>query len=336
MRKALNTTILMVVVLLGMYTSGSRYPIPIFDTSLPSLKESGSQLEILVNTHEEQYNLKSNNEARIIWADSNKQKTKHAILYLHGYGASQEEGAPTHRNIAQKFGVNLYLSRLEGHGVVSDSSFKSLTPENYMASAKRALAIAQQLGDSVIIMSTSTGGSFGLYLSSICPKVSGLIMYSPYVDLHNKVLNQIIGPWGETFVKNIPKQVVSFDRGELQSKYWSQHYHVNGYLTLISSIKGMMTASTFKSVNCPVFMGYYYKNDLEQDPIVSVTAMLKMFDQLGTPIDKKVKKAFPETGDHVIASYIKSKDIASVGRSTEAFIISITGLQPNDSSTTIE
>ena len=53
-------------------------------------------------------------------------------------------------------------------------------------------------------------------------------------------------------------------------------------------------------------MGYYYKNHEEQDKVVSVEAMLKMFDQLGTSNGKKQKMAFPDAGDHVITSRLSS------------------------------
>ena len=55
-----------------------------------------------------------------------------------------------------------------------------------------------------------------------------------------------------------------------------------------------MNKYTFERVKKPVFMGYYFKNEKFQDSVVSVEAMLKMFDQLGTPENLKVKKAFPE------------------------------------------
>ncbi len=44
--------------------------------------------------------------------------------------------------------------------------------------------------------------------------------------------------------------------------------------------------ATFQKVNIACFLGYYYKNDL-QDKVVSVPAMLKMFEQLGTHQDDK-------------------------------------------------
>ena len=58
-------------------------------------------------------------------------------------------------------------------------------------------------------------------------------------------------------------------------------------------------------VTSPLFMGYFYKNDSIQDNIVSVSAMLKMYDQLGTPDALKTKKAFPDAA-HGICNYISN------------------------------
>ena len=48
--------------------------------------------------------------------------------------------------------------------------------------------------------------------------------------------------------------------------------------------------------------------------------MLKMYDELGTPPDMKRKVAFPNAGEHVIASYIRSKDWKSVENETDRFL----------------
>ena len=49
--------------------------------------------------------LKEDNQARIIWADSVGQKTEYALIYMHGFSASQEEGAPIHEDFAKRFMV---------------------------------------------------------------------------------------------------------------------------------------------------------------------------------------------------------------------------------------
>ena len=59
-------------------------------------------------------------------------------------------------------------------------------------------------------------------------------------------------------------------------------------------------------------MLYYYKDEEHQDKTVKVSAMKRMFRQLATPDSLKREIAVPNAGDHVIGSYIKSKDLATV------------------------
>ena len=73
-----------------------------------------------------------------------------------------------------------------------------------------------------------------------------------------------------------------------------------------------MKASVFEKVKQPVLLLYYYKDEEHQDDVVKVSAMKRMFRQLGTPDSLKREMATSNTGDHVIGSYIKSKDIKTV------------------------
>ncbi|RZK51926.1 MAG: hypothetical protein EOO87_16440 [Pedobacter sp.] len=79
-----------------------------------------------------------------------------------------------------------------------------------------------------------------------------------------------------------------------------------------------MSKELFASVKQPVLMLYYYKNQKEQDDVVKVDAMLKMFEELGST--QKEKIALPKTGNHVIGSYVTSKDIKSVEQAMQGFI----------------
>jgi hypothetical protein len=80
-----------------------------------------------------------------------------------------------------------------------------------------------------------------------------------------------------------------------------------------------MRSSLFEKVKQPVLLLYYYKDEEHQDPVVKVSAMQRMFRQLGTPENLKREMALPETGDHVMGSPIKSKDVASVLNETLRF-----------------
>ena len=65
---------------------------------------------------------------------------------------------------------------------------------------------------------------------------------------------------------------------------------------------------------------YYYKDEVHRDSVVSVPAMLKMFDELGTAKNSKIKQSMPNAGNHVLGSYIKSKDLLGVQQAIESFM----------------
>ncbi|MDN5214128.1 alpha/beta hydrolase [Fulvivirgaceae bacterium BMA12] len=317
------------VILLVIYMAGPKPPTPVLNGNLPRIDNNLLALENTINQEEAATEgIKKDNQARIVWYDStSREKTPYSIVYLHGFSASQGEGSPVHRNLAHKFGCNLYLSRLADHGIEEDSIFKELTPESLLASAKKAVAIGKQLGDSVIVVGTSTGGALGIYLAAENPEIKALVCYSPIIDFYDQNTFIINKPWGRSIMRMIVgSDFLGSEKSPLEEQYWSTKYMIDGVITLKSFISECMVAKTFKKVTCPFFLGYYYKNDTLQDDVVSIPAMLDMYDQLGTPKAQKVKVPFPESGDHVIASYITSNDYKGVERETIRFMKDIVGL----------
>ncbi len=301
---------------------------------LPKVTTNLAALEQEINQSESQNLLvKEDNEARIVWADSSKQKTPYSIVYLHGFGASQGEGAPVHTTLAKKYGCNLYLSRLKEQGIESDSAFKSMTAENLLESAKQAVAIGKSLGEKVIIIGTSTGGALGLFIAAENPDITGLILYSPIIAPQDDQLYLLNRPWGMNLMEMMTgNDHIIEEREGLTRQYWSRVYYIEGYAALAGIVEETMVEETFQKVKCPVFLGYYYKNEEEQDDVVSVAAMQSMFEQLGTPENLKQADAFPEAGNHVIASYVRSADWKGVLKETDTFLQEVMNLNPaNDS-----
>jgi pimeloyl-ACP methyl ester carboxylesterase len=281
------------------------------------------KLEQSIAQSEKSLKLRPDNEARIVWADSlQKVKTPYSIVYIPGFSATWAEGDPIHKQIAQRFGCNLYLARTAEHGLNSPDAMKELTPALYAASAERALAIGKELGDKVIVMGTSAGGMLTLYLAAHHPEIDGLILYSPCIAVANPALKLVTKPWGKQILNQVfsGEYVKNTNYKGGRARYWSPQYHTNGLITLQTMLDEFMTPEQFAKVTQPVFMGYYYKDEAHQDQVVSVAAMLDMFDELGTPAAKKVKKDFPEAGEHVIASHFTSGDLAGVYQATETFM----------------
>jgi pimeloyl-ACP methyl ester carboxylesterase len=290
-----------------------------------------TDIEQIIARDEAAAQLKPDNEARIVWADSTrKQKTRYSIVYIPGFGASWAEGDPVNRNIARTFGCNLYMARTAEHGLKSRDALKNLTPANYAASAERALAVGKAIGDSVIVMGTSAGGMLTLYLAANHPEIHSLIIYSPCIETANPGLKLATKPWGKQLLdKIIGSEYVDITHYKPdRANYWLTRYHTNGLITLQTMMDNYMTPEQFAKVKQPLFMGYYYKDDENQDKVVSVPAMLDMYDQLSTPVDKKHKVAFPNAGEHVIASHFTSTDLAGVERETRKFMQDVLKLQP--------
>lgn len=324
-QKLLIGVMSLAIVLALTYTFGPRESLSKLPGDYPELPTLADDLEAYVDGKEDTVKgLKPNNEARIIWADpETRSKTPYSIVYIHGFGASAMEGDPVHRELAEHFGANLYLARLSDHGIKRDNGMEYLSAEKLVADAREAYMIGKSLGEKVIVIGTSMGGALSLVLASERPDVEAVVLYSPAVREYGGQLDAFFEPWqGYLMEKTMTNEhgVLESPREGDKAKYWSEAYHVNAYSSLAVLLRSKMTEETFKKVKQPLLMAYYYKDEENQDPVVSVPAMLKMYEQLGTPEEQKMKQAFPESGDHVISSSITSGDWEGVLQASIHFL----------------
>ena len=319
--RLLKIVILSIFTLFVIYFLGPQPPKPVLNDILPTVA-SINELDTYVSAMESTHLIKPNNEAKIIWADSSKTQTEYAIVYLHGFSASQMEGDPVHQNMAKQFHCNLYLARLAEHGIDTTENLMNLTAENYWESAKMAYAIGKQIGKKVILMSTSTGGTLALQLAANYPEIAGLILYSPNIEVFNPAAPLLNNPWGLQIGRAVlkGKYVDVKYTDSAYPKYWNRHYRIEAVVALQNLLEATMTETTFKKIHQPTLALYYYKDEAHQDNVVKVTAIQKMMQQIATPDDLKLSMALPNTGNHVLASPIVSKDIMSVEKATAKFI----------------
>jgi len=270
------------------------------------------QLDAYLKKDSQTKNLKPNNEAQIIWAKQDSSKTKYAIVYLHGFSASGMEGNPIHLEYAKKKGYNLYLPRLSQHGIHDKESFRKLTPSELMDSAKEALAVGKLLGEKIILMSCSTGSTLAVSIVANNPGlVDAQIMFSPNFGLADERAEMIMGPWGKQIAEKIngseyrtigvPKSCLGF---------WTNEYHINGIFVVQSLIEQCIKEEYFKNIDHPVFIGYYFKNDQEKDPILSIEAIEKYANLI--PSKNKKVVAFKNSKSHVMIAECQSKDLEEV------------------------
>ena len=305
------------------YFMGPRPAVPKLSKELPIIPTGSAALEKYIHDDEALHKLKPDNEARILWCnDSLKQPTEYAVVYIHGFSASQKDGDPIHYTFAKKFGCNLFLNRLEDHGVDTTECLLNVTADRLWNSAKEAYAIGKRLGKKIILLATSTGGTLALKLAAEYPDIAGLILLSPNIAINDPNAWLANNHWGLQIAKMIAgNYIVAKDSAviPLYTQYWNAKYRVESIVQLEELIETTMKESTFKKITQPVLLLYYYKDENHQDPVVKVSAMKRMYMQLGTPENFKRQVAIPNAGQHAIGSYIRSKDIQTVENECEKF-----------------
>lgn len=331
MKKLLKRVMYGLLIFIGilgiLYIVGPRPLKPRLMAKIPNMAEDLEQLDKQIKEDEAKVaGMRKDNEARIIWADSTKKvKTPYAFVYLAGFSASQFEGEPLHRELATRYGANLYLSRLYGHGTESKDNLLDFTADKYLESAAQAIAIGKQIGERVILVSCSTGGTLSLILASQNPDIHALMTYSPNIAINNPAATLMDEPWGLDIIRMVhngsdyhefdPKDVDDYTK-----QYWTWRYRIECLTELESLLSNSMTPSTFKAVKCPTYIAAYYKDEANQDPVVSVAAMQTMYQQLGTPATQKRIELFPEANTHVIACQLRSKQYEAIRASSFKFV----------------
>lgn len=328
MNLIIRTLLLIFILLAILYLLGPEPPKPVFGLDLPGITSDLVLLEQQIIRKEQAEPVKPDNEARIIWAnDSVKERTAWSMLYLHGFSASWYEGYPINMDFVREFGCNAYFARLPGHGVQSEDALLEMTPDALWESAKEALMITRRLGNKVLIMSSSSGSTLALKLAAEFPEyIDGLIVYSPNIRINNAAAFLLSKPWGLQIARTVYRgkyRITNEDADSRDCSFWHCKYRLESVVFLQQLVEKTMQKELFKRITCPVFMGYYFRDKENQDDVVKVDAARVMFQNLGTPDDLKMEKAFPNAETHIIACELFSKAVEDVRTETFTFAADI-------------
>ena len=311
------------------FVAGPKIEKPVIFKDLPKIELNINEVNSWIDEKESKFNnIKEGNESRIIFYDSVPKKTDISIVYLHGFSGSSQDGFPVHINIAKKLNSNIYLPRLFAHGLNSNEPLIEYTGEKYLDSAREALALGKTIGEKVILMCTSTGCSAGLTLAANHPEVAALVMYAPNIRITHPLDFVATLPWGLYIVRLVEggKYHYITDTWKDKEKFWTTKYRLEAPIEMQMLLETAMNEKIFRKIKVPTFSGFYYKNEIEQDNVVSVDAMRRMFKQLGTEDRLKLEIAFEDAGGHEIAYNLVNKNYVKVQESTLSFLQNIFNL----------
>lgn len=243
-------------------------------------------------------------EQRILWRQQDE-RTEYAVVYLHGFSASRQEIAPVPEMVAAGLGANLFEARLAGHGLET-SRLENVSAEHWIGDAVVALAIGAKLGDKIVLISTSTGGTLSLALLGhpTMRNVDSLIMISPNIEPADPKAKWLTRPVGPLIARLITGGTRSWTaRNELQERFWTTSYPIEAAVEAMRLVNYANTKLPMKiQQNLLMFVS-------PGDQVVSPQAARWAFDAMQAPTKRLVEiEPVENTSNHVLAGDILSPE----------------------------
>jgi len=214
--------------------------------------------------------------AGVVWANPQKrQKTPLALVYLHGYTASRGELFPAPDRIAQHVGANLFYARLTGHGVGPDGH-RTCRVEDWENDTLEALALGRLLGDRVVVMATSTGGTLATWLTlgPNTDRPDAVILVSPNLTVKNRGSELLLLPGREGILQALMGSTVSeVPLNKLNEEYWDCEHHSHSLIPMMDLV-ARVRRYDFRQWSVPALVVFD-----PLDPVVDATVTRKLFSR---------------------------------------------------------
>ena len=212
----------------------------------------------------------------IQWANpATKARTAVSIVYLHSYTGSAKELSPVIEEVGHRLNANVFFNRYSGHGQDTEA-MRPVKVEDWLEETNEALAIGQRLGDKVVLIGFSTGGTLATWLTAHQAPVAAQILLSPNFAPKDWRASFLLWPWGDRLVSaaNHGSRYREWvpDNG-LQRARWTYRQPVESLVTMMSLVE-YVNKLDFTQVKSPTMVFY-----TDIDKTVSVERIKKAFRQ---------------------------------------------------------
>ncbi|WP_439139753.1 alpha/beta hydrolase [Roseicyclus sp.] len=244
--------------------------------------------------------------ARIVWAGEAGAVTPLSVLYLHGFSAGPEEIRPVPDAVAAGLGANLVFARLSGHGRDGDAMAEPRAGD-WLEDTALFLEIARAVGERVIVIGTSTGGTLAAWAATdpaMARDVAGMVLVAPNFALANPAgvllewpYARVWGPW----VAGAERAFEPMNEG--QAAHWTTRYPIGAAVTLGTLLREMR-GRDLGQADMPALVLIS-----DADQVVSAQATRAAMAGWGGPVDLVALEMPAQGADpfaHVIAGDIMS------------------------------
>ena len=278
----------------------------------------GPDLDAYLAKSEQQFsNITPGAQKRILWAGAAGAKTPLALIYVHGFSATSEEIRPVPDDVARALGANIFFTRLTGHGR-DGAALAAATASDWIQDMAEAMAIGRRIGDRVVVIGTSTGGTLAAIAATdpnLSQGMAGVVLISPNFALKplaGKILDLPAARfWGPVLAGATRSFQPQNDR---HRQFWTISYPTVALFPMAALMREAR-AQDYSQTNLPLLLLYS-----PQDQVVDPATTLKTLGPWAGPkqIVPRIMTAQDDPFSHVIAGDILSPHQTA---ETEALIL---------------
>ncbi|MEJ2042591.1 MAG: alpha/beta hydrolase [Reinekea sp.] len=243
------------------------------------------------------------------------QKTRYCVLYVHGFSACRQEISPVPEKVAQSLQANYFATRLTGHGIDSEA-LGAAKPSDWIFDITEAFEIARTLGEKIVVISTSTGGTLATWMAQQpeCKKyLAALIMVSPNYGPRHWGSPMFLWPYARLWLPLFSGETYGWDPdNEGSAKYWTYRYPVT-VLYGMSALVQVVRHSDVEQITTPSLFFY-----ADNDQTVKSRFTDEVFRRWGAKVKHRI--AVPE--ESAGSNHVTTGDIVRP-TTTESFVSEI-------------
>ena len=178
---------------------------------------------------------------RVHWAEEAGAVTPVSVVYIHGFSATSQEIRPVPDQVAASLGANLHYTRLAGHGR-NGPAMAEATLADWRADTTEALSIARAIGQRVLVISCSTGGTLVTdALMRDANAIVGAVFAAPNFGLASGAARSVLnmpgvrawGPW--VLGQNRSFAPISKDH----EYWWTTRYPTRAVFTMQDAVQAV-------------------------------------------------------------------------------------------------
>lgn len=238
-------------------------------------------------------------EKQVTWLDSTRTPTPLAVVYVHGFSADRHEVEPLVTRLGRELGANVYFTRLTGHGRDGDAMAEATTSA-WLRDMAEAVAIGRAIGDRVLLVGTSTGGTLATWAVSqpaLASDVAALVLLSPNFHPRDRTSRLLLWPWGGALARLVVGDERCFPtHNELHARHWTSCYATEALLPMMALTEHVRT-SALETIRTPTLVIY-----VPDDGIVDSRATERAFERWGADVKSLFRVENPGDPDrHVPA-----------------------------------